>query len=60
MHESSTVMSTIEDVRAAEKRVQTILDALKKAGARDPDNLAVELRKATDDYSRAVREVNSK
>ena len=53
-------MSTIEDVRAAEKRVQTILDALKKAGARDPDNLAVELRKATDDYSRAVRELNSK
>ena len=53
-------MSTIEDVRVAEKRVQTILDALKKAGALDPDNLAVELRKATDDYARAVRELNSK
>jgi uncharacterized protein YggE len=29
-------MSTIEDVRAAEKRVQEVLDALKKADVQDP------------------------
>ena len=52
-------MSSIEDVRAAEKRVQKILEALKKAGWRDPNNLAIELKRATDDYARAVRELNS-
>jgi hypothetical protein len=35
-------MSTIEEVRAAEKKVQELLDALKKAGAKDPNNLSVE------------------
>jgi hypothetical protein len=53
-------MSTIEDVRAAEKRVQEILDALKKANAEDPNHLASELKNATDQYARAVRELNSK
>lgn len=53
-------MSTIEEVRAAEKRVQQILDALKKAGAQDPNHLSGELKKATDEYARAVRELNSK
>lgn len=53
-------MSTIEEVRAAEKRVQELLDALKKAGAEDPNNLASELKSATDEYARAVRELNSK
>lgn len=52
-------MSTIEDVRAAEKRVQEVLKALKKAGAQDPNHLSDELRSATDDYARAVRELNS-
>jgi hypothetical protein len=55
----STAVSSIEDVRAAEKRVQKILEALKQASARDPNNLAIELQKATDDYARAVRELNS-
>ena len=36
-------MSTIEDVRAAEKRVQLILEALRKAGAPDPSHLNEEL-----------------
>jgi len=53
-------VSTIEEVRAAEKRVQEILDALKKTGAQDPNHLSNELMNATDEYARAVRELNSK
>jgi hypothetical protein len=53
-------MSTIEEVRAAEKRVQKILDALKKADAQDPNHLSGELKEATDEYARVVRELNSK
>ena len=53
-------MSTIEEVRAAEKRVQVIVDALKKAPASDPNHLADQLQKATDEYARLVRELNSK
>jgi len=52
-------MSTIEEVRAAEKRVQQVLDALKKAGAQDPNHLSAELRNATEEYARAVRELRS-
>ena len=52
-------MSTIEEVRTAEKKVQEVLDALKKAGAQDPDRLSADLKNATDDYARAVRELNS-
>ena len=53
-------MSTIAEVRAAEKRVQDVLDALKRTGAQDPNYLSTELKKATDDYARAVRELGSK
>jgi hypothetical protein len=53
-------MSTIEEVRAAETRVQKVLDALKKAGAQDPNHVADELLTATDEYARAVRELSSK
>ncbi|MGA2859981.1 MAG: hypothetical protein ABSE40_24195 [Candidatus Sulfotelmatobacter sp.] len=52
-------MSTIEEVRAAETRVQKVLDALKKADARDENNLSAELQKASDEYARAVRELSS-
>jgi hypothetical protein len=52
-------MSTIEEVRAAEKKVLEILDALKKAGAQDPNHLRTELKNATDEYARAVRELKS-
>jgi hypothetical protein len=52
-------MSTIEEVRAAETRVQKVLDALKKADARAPNHLSDELKSATDDYASAVRELNS-
>jgi hypothetical protein len=57
---SGRAMSTIEEVRAAEKKIQEVLEALKKASAQDPNHLNAELRKATDDYARAVRELNSK
>jgi len=50
-------MSTIEEVRASEKKVKEILDALRKASALDPNRLGDALRKATDDYARAVREL---
>jgi hypothetical protein len=56
----SGIMSTIDEVRAAEKKVQEILDALKKAGPQDPHHLRTELKNATDEYARAVRELNSK
>ena len=56
---SDITMSTIADVRAAEKKVQDVLDALKKAGAQDPNHPSTELKNATDDYARAVRELNS-
>ena len=50
-------MSTIEEVKAAEKRVEKVLEALKRAGAQDPNHLSDELRNATDEYARAVREI---
>ncbi len=50
-------MSTIEEVRAAEKRVQRAVDALKKADARDVNHISEELQKATDEYARLVREL---
>lgn len=53
-------MSTIEEVRAAEKSMQEVLDALKNAGAKDANNLAFALKNATDEYARAVRELNLK
>jgi hypothetical protein len=53
-------MSTVTEVRAAEKRVQAILDALKKAGARDPKDLHAQLREATDEYARAVPYLDSR
>jgi hypothetical protein len=55
-----TAMSTIEEVRSAEKRMQRAVDALRKAPAQDPNHLADELKKATDEYARLVRELNSK
>ena len=52
-------MSSIEDVRSAEQRVQTILDALRKTNALDSTRLSDELKKATDEYAKAVRELNT-
>lgn len=53
-------MSTIEDVRAAEEKVQIILEALTRESASDSDNLRQQLRAATDDYAKAVRELLKK
>ena len=49
-------MPTNEEILAADKRVQTILEALKKAPASDPSTLTTELRKATEEYARLTRE----
>ena len=51
-------MSAIDEVRAAEKKVQEVLDALKKADSQDPNHLSAELKNATDEYARAVRELD--
>jgi hypothetical protein len=53
-------MSTIGEVRAAEQKVQRIRAALKNSGAQVSNKLAVDLRKAADDYARVVREFNSR
>lgn len=53
-------MSTIEEVRAAEKRLKDILQRLKSVGASDPDNLAQQLLEAADDYARLILELKSK
>ena len=50
-------MSSVDEVRASEKRVQEVLDALEDAGAQDQHYLSNELRNATDEYARAVREL---
>jgi hypothetical protein len=57
---SGSAMSTIEEVKAAETRVQQLLEALKKADARDSNDLSCELQRATDEYARAVRELSLK
>jgi hypothetical protein len=48
-------MSTIEEVRKAEERMNELVDRLKHVGAADPDNLTMQLKQATDDYADAVR-----
>lgn len=53
-------MSTIEDVRAGERKVQQILAALKNAGAKDPNDLNTALKNAIDECARAVRELESR
>ena len=50
-------MSTIQDVRVAAKKLQAILDALKNAGASDPQNLTQQLTSASEEYAKAVREL---
>jgi hypothetical protein len=50
-------MSSSQDVRVAEQKVQEILDALKRLGADDPQNLRQQLMNANDEYAKAVREL---
>jgi hypothetical protein len=53
-------MSTIEEVRAAEKRVERAVEALRNVDALDANHIGDELKKATDEYARLVRELNLK
>ena len=50
-------MSTIQEVRAAERKVEAVVEALRKAGAQDPDRLYTALQRATEEYAAAVREL---
>jgi hypothetical protein len=50
-------MSTINDVRAADKRVRELLDALKKARMEEQEQLGIELQHAMDEYVKAIREL---
>ena len=50
-------MSTIRDVRAAEAKMKSVQDALKTAKADEPTCLRTELECASDEYTRAVREL---
>ena len=50
-------MSTIEEVREAEKRVQAVLRELKKTDLTSRDDLHVQLTDATEEYTRAIREL---
>ena len=45
-------MSTINDVRAAEKRLQEVLEAIQRSQTRDLARLSVEPTEVTDDYTR--------
>lgn len=47
-------MSTIDEVRAADKKVQEVLRELKKTDLTSRDDLHEELTKATDEYVKAV------
>lgn len=51
-------MSTIQEVRVAEKRVQDALEALKQVDPNDCELLSRQLQDATDEYAKAVRELN--
>jgi hypothetical protein len=51
------VMSTIQEVQAAEKKVQEVLRELKKTDLTSRDDLHQQLTEATDEYVRAIREL---
>ena len=50
-------MCTINEVRAAEEKMQTIMDGLKTSNTEDPNYLGTELKSASDEYARVVREL---
>jgi hypothetical protein len=50
-------MSTIYEVRAAEEKMKTVLEALTRADAQDSNYLGAEVRSASDEYTRVVREL---
>jgi hypothetical protein len=50
-------MSTMNEVRAAEAKMKSVLDALKTTKSEEPNYLDTELKCASDEYTRAVREL---
>lgn len=58
--DGSAVMSTMEDVRTADRRLEELLERLKRVGADDPDNLFGQLRQARDEYAKVIRELEVK
>ncbi len=50
-------MSTIDEVRAAETKLRELVKALRKFDAHDESDLSIELRTASDEYARAIREL---
>jgi hypothetical protein len=55
--QETSPISTIEEVRAAEKKVKEVLEGLNRVDSRDPKCVSSELKRPTDDYARAVREL---
>lgn len=53
----STFMSTIEDVRLAEERLKAVLEAMSKGGTNTSSSLSQELITASEEYTKAVREL---
>jgi hypothetical protein len=55
-------MSTLEEVRTAEKRLKELVERLKGADAADADNLIAQLKQATDDspFTRSSNEKGKK
>ena len=54
---SGTSISTIKEMRAAEVKMKSVLDALKTAKVEEPNYLDTEVKCASDEYTRAVREL---
>lgn len=50
-------MCTMNEVRSAEEKMKTILDNMKTSKTEDPNYLGAELRSASDEYTRAIREL---
>jgi rRNA-processing protein FCF1 len=50
-------MSTIEEVRAAERKLQEVLDALNGPIPEISNCVGDELNKVSDEYARAIREL---
>lgn len=50
-------MSTIQEVRAAEAKMKSVMDALKTVKAEEPNYLDAQLECASDEYTKAVRDL---
>lgn len=52
-------MSTVEEVREAEKKARELLEKLRNARAFDPENLCEQVEHAVRVYKKAVRELRA-